>query len=266
MDFPTTCTTSYRIAFNGQEKTDEISGAGNHNTALYWEYDTRLGRRWNLDPKPNTSISSYAAFANNPIIYKDVLGDTIFFNLFNPKVDPMFYKFAEAQVKRNVNDGVYVTMAHGNNTLIESTSEKGKIEKLANPVEILDRLRKNKDFDNAYKNKDKIDLIFMSCNTGANEVESNGRYVYQETPVAQDVAKTYPGEIDVYAPDGYILYSPYFNNISDAKDTYWKKYSNNGEEERKTKSVTEKMNKTLPQNAEKPTTPNPSKQKQRKSN
>lgn len=25
----------YRFAFNGQEKTDEISGFGNHNTALY---------------------------------------------------------------------------------------------------------------------------------------------------------------------------------------------------------------------------------------
>jgi hypothetical protein len=67
----------YRFTFNGQERTDEIKGIGNHNTALYWEYDTRLGRRWNLDPKPNTSISGYATFANNPIMYVDILGDSI---------------------------------------------------------------------------------------------------------------------------------------------------------------------------------------------
>jgi hypothetical protein len=65
----------YRYGFNGQEKTDEISGSGNHNTALFWEYDTRLGRRWNRDPKPNPSVSDYACFNNNPIWNTDVLGD-----------------------------------------------------------------------------------------------------------------------------------------------------------------------------------------------
>jgi LysM repeat protein len=66
----------YRYGFNGQERSDEIAGEGNHTTALFWEYDTRLGRRWNLDPKPNPSISSYATFANNPIWFSDPLGDT----------------------------------------------------------------------------------------------------------------------------------------------------------------------------------------------
>jgi RHS repeat-associated protein len=68
---------SYRYGFNGQEETAEITGDGNHTTAQYWEYDTRLGRRWNLDPKPNPSISNYACFANNPILYADPLGDTL---------------------------------------------------------------------------------------------------------------------------------------------------------------------------------------------
>jgi len=74
---------SFRFAFNGQEKTDEISGVGNHTTALYWEYDTRLGRRWNLDPKPFESVSSYAVFANNPILMHDPLGDTTY--IYNTK-------------------------------------------------------------------------------------------------------------------------------------------------------------------------------------
>ena len=50
---------------------------GNHNSALYWAYDTRLGRRWNLDPKPNPNFSSYACFADNPVLHSDPLGDTI---------------------------------------------------------------------------------------------------------------------------------------------------------------------------------------------
>jgi RHS repeat-associated protein len=68
---------NYRYGFNGQEKTDEISGVGNHNTALFWEYDTRLARRWNLDPKPNPELSHYSVFAGNPIMFNDPLGDTI---------------------------------------------------------------------------------------------------------------------------------------------------------------------------------------------
>ena len=67
----------YRFGFNTQEKTDEISGLGNHTTALYWEYDTRLGRRWNIDPKyklfPNES--PYLVNHGNPIWYFDILGD-----------------------------------------------------------------------------------------------------------------------------------------------------------------------------------------------
>lgn len=65
----------FRYGFNGQEKTDEISGSGNHNTALFWEYDTRTGRRWNLDPKPTVGISDYACFNDNPIWNTDVNGD-----------------------------------------------------------------------------------------------------------------------------------------------------------------------------------------------
>ncbi len=86
----------YRFGFNGQEKDDEINGSGNLNTAMYWEYDTRLGRRWNLDPNPNPSISNYAVFANNPIWFSDPLGDTVKVDnkggiLSNDKKDNLVY-------------------------------------------------------------------------------------------------------------------------------------------------------------------------------
>ena len=66
----------YRYGFNTQEQDDEVYGNGNLNTAKFWEYDTRLGRRWCIDPKPIVGISSYACFKNNSIIYRDLLGDT----------------------------------------------------------------------------------------------------------------------------------------------------------------------------------------------
>ncbi len=68
---------NYRFGFNGQEQTDEIGGDGDHNTALYWEYDLRIGRRWNLDPKPDVSLSSYSCFGGNPISYSDIFGDKL---------------------------------------------------------------------------------------------------------------------------------------------------------------------------------------------
>ncbi|MDP2176238.1 MAG: hypothetical protein Q8K70_10060 [Bacteroidota bacterium] len=67
----------YKYGFNGQEKDNEIAGEGNNYTAEFWQYDSRLGRRWNKDPKPTPSISNYATFANNPILLSDPNGDTI---------------------------------------------------------------------------------------------------------------------------------------------------------------------------------------------
>jgi len=70
------CREVYRYRFNGQEQDNEIAGTGNIMTAEFWMYDTRLGRRWNVDPKPDASVSSYACFRNNPIWLNDVLGDS----------------------------------------------------------------------------------------------------------------------------------------------------------------------------------------------
>jgi hypothetical protein len=70
----------YKYGFNTQEKDDEIAGEGNINTALFWEYDTRLGRRWNIDPIIKFYFSPYACISDNPIIFIDVFGDDDFFD------------------------------------------------------------------------------------------------------------------------------------------------------------------------------------------
>ncbi|MFZ1633827.1 MAG: hypothetical protein WAT43_08120 [Chitinophagales bacterium] len=75
-------TTTYKYGFNGQEQDDEIYGNGNLNTAEFWEYDTRLAKRWNVDYKNNYDLSGYVVFSNNPIIMIDPYGDDDYYNEF----------------------------------------------------------------------------------------------------------------------------------------------------------------------------------------
>ena len=65
---------SYRYGMNTQEKVEEL-GSG-HYTALFWEFDSRTGRRWNIDPIMKSWESPYATFSNNPIVNNDPNGDT----------------------------------------------------------------------------------------------------------------------------------------------------------------------------------------------
>ena len=100
----------YRFAFNSQEKTDEIAGAGNHNTALFWEYDTRTGRRWNRDPKPTVGISDYGCFANNPIFNEDILGD----NIDDYKLNSKAGEISKIRTTDDKTDNLYAQGEDGN--------------------------------------------------------------------------------------------------------------------------------------------------------
>jgi hypothetical protein len=63
----------YRYTINGQEKEKDLNE--NITTAEYWEYDSRIGRRWNIDPKQKVDESPYLTFSGNPILNSDVDGD-----------------------------------------------------------------------------------------------------------------------------------------------------------------------------------------------
>jgi len=67
---------SYRYGgAGGQESDAEITGSfGNHYTAEHWMYDSRLMRRWNVDPVDKPWESSYATFSNNPVYFVDPSG------------------------------------------------------------------------------------------------------------------------------------------------------------------------------------------------
>lgn len=63
---------SYRYSINGQEKEKELSE--NITSAEFWMYDSRIARRWNIDPIFKENESPYASFGNNPIWNIDVDG------------------------------------------------------------------------------------------------------------------------------------------------------------------------------------------------
>ena len=87
----------YDFGFGGQMKDDEVYGEGNSYTAEYWQYDSRLGRRWNVDPRDVPSFSPYSCFANNPVWFSDVYGDS---------------------ATSTPDDGQYVTAPNGQSVLV----------------------------------------------------------------------------------------------------------------------------------------------------
>ncbi|NVN95012.1 MAG: hypothetical protein HXX18_06985 [Bacteroidetes bacterium] len=70
------CSIECRFGFNGQEKTDEVSGAGNHLDFKYRGYDPRTGRFWSVDPlfKDYPWNSTYCFAENDVIRSKDLEG------------------------------------------------------------------------------------------------------------------------------------------------------------------------------------------------
>lgn len=55
---------NYSFGFNGMEMDNEIfNDPGTSYTAEFWQYDSRIGRRWNIDPVVKPHENPYAAFA-----------------------------------------------------------------------------------------------------------------------------------------------------------------------------------------------------------
>ncbi|MBC7413037.1 MAG: hypothetical protein H7331_11370 [Bacteroidia bacterium] len=92
-----------RYGFNGQEKDDEIVGSGNIYTAEFWEYDSRLGRRWNIDPVVKPWESSYATFADNPIYYDDPDGDDVGYAKFRDRVNVFVKRLTSRKFREQFN-------------------------------------------------------------------------------------------------------------------------------------------------------------------
>lgn len=140
----------YRFGFNGQEKVNEWAGIGNHNTAEFWEYDTRTGRRLNLDPIDQINISNYAAFRNSPISVVDIHGD-----------DPES-KNGDEENK------------NGDEENKNEEQEKSKTNVLASTID--QKKWENRDFDIANDAMQLDEVVIETTKPGPNDPDENGYY------------------------------------------------------------------------------------------
>jgi len=152
----------YRFGFNTQEKTFELNR--DHYTAKFWEYDARLGRRWNVDPKPNAALSNYAVLNGNPILYSDPLGDTI-----RIKEDNKFISYAPGMEYKG--DNKFIASVVGTLNKINSTEAGGKL------LSELVSSKNNFDFTNLFAKDNKGNditnaLSFSEYKDGGGEIKA----------------------------------------------------------------------------------------------
>jgi len=140
----------YRYGMNTQERNDEIfKGAYG---ALYWEYDARIGRRWNLDPIVKDAESPYVCLSNNPILLADPLGDDVGVGKKKEKIPESDKKKVKVTPKNVIDADKQTGDAKGDVAIFDMKDMK--VEKIYNVDG--DNVDK-KDYDKALKFNDKID-------------------------------------------------------------------------------------------------------------
>jgi len=68
---------AYRYGYQGSEKDDDVKGEGKSYTTHFRQLDPRIGRWLSRDPKATSFETPYSSMGNNPIIFNDILGDTL---------------------------------------------------------------------------------------------------------------------------------------------------------------------------------------------
>lgn len=135
-------------------KTNEIAGIGNHNTAEFWEYDTRLGRRWNVDPVDQISISNYAVNSNSQIMMNDPDGD----------VTGDYYSTEGKYLgKDERNDNKVYTTSQGNYDYMTGVTSNSKL-----------------DYDGLREFSKKLDISHSEFITKASTVYGESSFSYKE--------------------------------------------------------------------------------------
>ena len=153
----------YHYGFNGQMKTNEMTGVGNWNTALYWEYGTREAQRKNKDPKVNAWESPYSSFGRNPIWRSDPFGDSV-------KATP--------EAAKVIQEGLNSTL--GNNNPIGYNEEKQALT-----------IKNESEIDRSKLNKTQNEIINRYATLIRSETDIiNVEMVDQTTPLSDVVDKS----------------------------------------------------------------------------
>lgn len=196
---------SYTFGFNGQEKDNEIKGAGNSVNFKYRMEDTRLGRFFAVDPLARAFPwnSSYA-FAENRVI-DGVEFEGLEVVLVNPTDDKIIH---EVGSKDNDENSINI-YAHGDpSKMVNSlTGENIKTPQALNKL----LTKESKQWRDRKKEGTTI-IILHSCRTGKTTIDSKGRKV---NSLAQNVSNNKefnndiiiaPDERDVFTDLGFYSY------------------------------------------------------------
>ena len=191
----------YRNLFNGQEADNEVYGSGACLSAEFWQYDSRLGRRWNVDPVFKEYESPYACFAGNPIIINDKFGADTSFSDNQARQD--FMK-AYNTVNETINE-ITASITKYENELSTGTLTKFQTKKISNA-------KTNAEKDLAEWNKLKTDFenIFTSKVKFTYTSEINDLQENENGKVLGDKSKTY-GEGKEMTGVVYIAIRPGFD-------------------------------------------------------
>ena len=191
----------YRNLFNGQEADNEVYENGACLSAEFWQYDSRLGRRWNVDPVFKEYESPYACFAGNPIIINDKFGADTSFSDNQARQD--FMK-AYNTVNETINE-ITASITKYENELSTGTLTKFQTKKISNA-------KTNAEKDLAEWNKLKTDFenIFTSKVKFTYTSEINDLQENENGKVLGDKSKTY-GEGKEMTGVVYIAIRPGFD-------------------------------------------------------
>ena len=145
----------YRYFFNGQEADNEVFGEVANYTAEFWQYDSRLGRRWNIDPVFKAYESPYACFAGNPIWHIDPKGK---------KWETVQDKKKADELKSKANETIKT-----NNQLIKNIEKR--IDKLTNK----DKEKYGNEISKLSDIKNELQTQNQLLQEGINDLEKMGR-------------------------------------------------------------------------------------------